>query len=310
MLKAYLHYWDHHILTVACTTDRPCHMYLLWTDTPIRMHIRAEDDRGLKKMAAPKYCFVKFTELEQNQPGDTTYHTFTFEGWSFCMTRWWIFRATIDGLDSPSNTGIHSDHCTYPGTGPEYTFNIYASPSDATLSARHASYAWAHNKAEADYVDYSGLSVYDCGHKLSAGIYWIHRNTVYFDIPNWPQGANIIAMDLKLLVQYVYSAPWDLYILNAPEVSEPPTFADYAYLKTLTEPLLICPLTESAGGWRTIPLTGSARGQIVPGSTVKWAMRAKPEIDATPPRPSTHAYIYTADPGHTYAPRIVVTYTV
>lgn len=110
LILEYAHSWLNFTLYVACTTDVPCHMFLRWTDKEEHIHLHSKDVRGETFLGDPKYCFVEWNEVEQNEPGDTLSHTFHFSGWFVCARRWWMFRATIAAAESPSTTGIFSAH--------------------------------------------------------------------------------------------------------------------------------------------------------------------------------------------------------
>ena len=72
----------------------------------MKVHLREKRIRGLNVEGNPKYCFVEWLEVEQNEPGDTLTHTFNFPSWGPGECRWWHFRAEIAGSPSVSNTGI------------------------------------------------------------------------------------------------------------------------------------------------------------------------------------------------------------
>lgn len=110
LLLEYAHAWIGAILYIACTSDIACHMFLRWTAKPIGMHNRATDLGGFGFMTDPKYCFVEYNEVEQNEPGDTLSHTFNFGGWATCEWRWWLMVATVGGAPSPSATCIFQAH--------------------------------------------------------------------------------------------------------------------------------------------------------------------------------------------------------
>ncbi len=80
-LTAEAHAWTDGTLVVQIDTDLPAHAWLRWTDHPEWVHLRGELKRGALYMADPKYCFVAWHEVEQDEAGDTLHHTFTFDGW-------------------------------------------------------------------------------------------------------------------------------------------------------------------------------------------------------------------------------------
>ncbi len=77
----YAHSWQGDTLFIAVATDVPCHLYLRWTDVEEQVHIREKLLRGLMVLGNPKFCFVEWAEVEQNEAGDTLNHTFNFATW-------------------------------------------------------------------------------------------------------------------------------------------------------------------------------------------------------------------------------------
>jgi len=114
-------------LTVTLYTDVPVHLTLWWTAISPHLHLRPEEARGLRKLGLPDFCFVERFAIEQNEAGDTTTHTFTWPGWSPCLTRYFLFHGTYEGTPSPSNTAIFTFHYS----GPWYRVQI--------LTPRHTS---------------------------------------------------------------------------------------------------------------------------------------------------------------------------
>lgn len=110
LLTEYAHAWIADTLFIAVTTDVPVHLYLRWTDKPLRMHNRSTSLGGYGFMTDPKYCFVEWRQVEQNEPGDTLSHTFDFASWFECQRRWWGFVGTVGGTPSPSATCVFSAH--------------------------------------------------------------------------------------------------------------------------------------------------------------------------------------------------------
>lgn len=106
LVTEYAHSWVGSTLHVAVTTDVLSHLWLRHTDVIERVHIREKIIRGLSIMGDPKYCFVEWAEVEQNEVGDGLTHTFTFNTWAAGEQRWWHFRADVEGSPSQSNTNI------------------------------------------------------------------------------------------------------------------------------------------------------------------------------------------------------------
>ncbi|KKM93053.1 hypothetical protein LCGC14_1212290 [marine sediment metagenome] len=115
LITEYAHSWVGPTLHVALTTDVAAHLWLRHTNVIEKVHLREKIIRGLGVMGDPKYCFVEWSEVEQNEPGDTLNHTFTFNTWADGEQRWWHFRAWVGGSPSESNTNIFT--ATYQEQG-------------------------------------------------------------------------------------------------------------------------------------------------------------------------------------------------
>lgn len=109
---------------VTCYTNNPCHLWLRWTNIVPQKHVNTRILRGAPVGTYIDQCFVVFTDVEQNEAGDTFTHTFTLEPWPSCERRWFYFWGTVDGQLSPSVSAIFTKHRPYrdvfysdPGSG-------------------------------------------------------------------------------------------------------------------------------------------------------------------------------------------------
>lgn len=100
--------------SIVLTTDIACHMWLRHTLTPPRKHSIPVVQRGAVVAYDARFCFVTYEDLEQNEPGDTLTHTFTWLGWKTCEVRYFYFWAEVSGSPAPSTTAIFSKHYTAP----------------------------------------------------------------------------------------------------------------------------------------------------------------------------------------------------
>lgn len=101
-------------LKLTTWSNVPCHQYMFWTTVEPEKHFEAILRRGLATSDQIRYCFVTWHMNEQLQAGDTMYHTFIKEPWPVCETRWFTFRAKIDGEWSPSVGPIFKHHNAAP----------------------------------------------------------------------------------------------------------------------------------------------------------------------------------------------------
>jgi len=97
---------------IILTTDAPCHLWLYWTDKVPWVHRTSTIERGLNVPWDSYWCYVVWSLIEQQEPGDTTTHTFTWLGWEHCQTKYFRFHGTIAGVNSPSDSPIFSKHYT------------------------------------------------------------------------------------------------------------------------------------------------------------------------------------------------------
>lgn len=95
---------------VTTTTDVPCHLWARWSENEPQFHPLTMVIRGITVPWSLRTCFTAYQDLEQNEAGDTISHSFTWNPWAFCITRWFYFYGQIAGLKSPSTSGIFRYH--------------------------------------------------------------------------------------------------------------------------------------------------------------------------------------------------------
>ena len=78
----YAHTLDGVIIRLG--TSVPCHLTCYYTDKKPLKHHTERTVRGLTVPWATYFCFVAWKSKEQNELGDTMYHTFTFDEWPKC----------------------------------------------------------------------------------------------------------------------------------------------------------------------------------------------------------------------------------
>lgn len=99
--------------TITVISDVPAHLWMRWTHVPPRMHRKPRLRRGMWLNDDIRFCFDVYTDLEQDEPGDTTSHTFTFSPCTNCFTFWYYLWGLIEGVVSPSTSTIFQ----YPDQG-------------------------------------------------------------------------------------------------------------------------------------------------------------------------------------------------
>jgi len=99
--------------SIVLTTDVPCHLWLCWTSKVPWVHRVTRLERGLTVPWDSYWCYVVWHVIDQDEPGDTLIHTYTWLGWQVCQTKYFRFHGKICGEVSPSDSPIFWKHYTY-----------------------------------------------------------------------------------------------------------------------------------------------------------------------------------------------------
>jgi hypothetical protein len=181
--------------TVITYTNNPVHLWKRETTTEPQKHIIPVERRGTLAGTFIDQCFVAFTDVEQNEAGDTFTHTFTQEPWPACETRWFYFWGTVGGVVSPSASAIFSQRRIAPirlysdkGTG--------LTTVDGDVQRTGTALTWA------SVHDGPGVLAIPYGGYMAAGIAsdrwentWqgISRMIMTFSLAQIPQGTTIMS---------------------------------------------------------------------------------------------------------------------
>lgn len=114
---------------ITCYTNNPCHLWFRYTTIEPQKHIIPRIVRGGQVGTYIDQCFVAFTDVEQNEAGDTFTHTFTVDPWPYCQTRWFYLWGNVDGNLSPSASALFYYHST------AMTLYCYNLPYNSSRSA-------------------------------------------------------------------------------------------------------------------------------------------------------------------------------
>lgn len=96
--------------TFEAITNKPIHLWLRLTDQPYRKHMKSEVVRGETKMTDLRFCFTQFSDIEQEEAGDTLEHTFIVRDWPVPETRYFYLLGTENEVPSPSTSNIFEYH--------------------------------------------------------------------------------------------------------------------------------------------------------------------------------------------------------
>lgn len=110
-------------LHIKVTTDTPSHLWCRYTHVPLRLHMRSDDVRGIKRLGDPQFCFVEWQNLEQLEPGDTLHHRFHMPAFGTGQERWFHFWGTTAGILSRSVSAIF--HVKYHEESQMITLGIF-----------------------------------------------------------------------------------------------------------------------------------------------------------------------------------------
>ena len=198
---------------VTCYTNNPAHLFLRWTATTPQKHINTRVVRGAPVGTYIDQCFVVYTDVEQNEPGDTWTHTFTLDNWLYCQTRWFYFWGTVSGEVSPSASCIFKHHSTivpfmdfYPAPGSG------GSSCDGRVARVLANQTWLQIHSGAGNQAQTGatnlvvmISAYTAANRFDA----IHRSILTFPTATLGAGITIQAATLRLYCESRnVDAPW------------------------------------------------------------------------------------------------------
>ena len=125
---------------VVCYSNNPCHLWLRWTNIVPQKHVNTVIVRGAPMGTYIDQCFVVYTDVEQQELGDTWTHTFILEPWPVCETRWFYFWGTVSGVLSPSRSAIFSYHRISP---PFPTPRCKSTLPPFSYSGTYSCYRWS-----------------------------------------------------------------------------------------------------------------------------------------------------------------------
>ncbi|MBA7571995.1 hypothetical protein ES708_13769 [subsurface metagenome] len=178
--------------TIVLTTDVPCHLWLFWTDKVPWVHRTSTIERGLAVPWHSYWCFVVWHLIAQDEPGDTTTHTFQWPGWVNCQTKYFRFHGDIAGKTSPSDSPIFRKHYAMPDTEEHY-FNSDADDG-YMIVANKADWATVRAVTHADAT----RSAYTFMRATCRADLWgTDRAYLFFPTHTIPPGSTVVGAKLK-----------------------------------------------------------------------------------------------------------------
>jgi hypothetical protein len=291
---------------VTSYTNYPVHLWKRETTTVPQKHINPVIVRGAPVGTFIDQCFVVFTDIEQQEPGDTTTHTFIQEPWPACQTRWFYFWGTVGGVLSPSASAIFSQRRIEP-------IRLYSDKStglttvDGDVQRTGSALTWA------NVHDGPGVLAMPGGGYMAAGIAsdfaankWqgISRMIMTFSLAQIPPGTTIMSATFSGFVgskmdTFGYNPEYALVQSN-PTHDNNLVLADYQrlYAVPMSNALSHNAITVLAFNHWTLNTAGLAA--LVPGQIARLGMREMkyeaPNIE--PPWMSSRQmllYVYQVD---------------
>ena len=106
-------------VTLITHTSTPAHLFAHYTTIqPVRT-LLPRIRRGIQVFCYPRWSFTSQGYIEQTEPGETLEHTFIFDPWLNCITRWVLLSAQTDLTIKDSSGPILKYH-NYTATRYEY----------------------------------------------------------------------------------------------------------------------------------------------------------------------------------------------
>lgn len=186
-------------------TDIACDLRLYWSNTLHWKHPHPRAERGIIIWEDQYWCVGKQHFIEQNEPGETMAHSFTWTGWEVCWTRYFHFKMLYEGDWGISDTPVYSKHY---GVTPQTKF-FYPDKHPEITCCDGETQSWVSRTGVLWFTVHDGVALYasasggSCGADITSGSgtnKWrgIMRSLMLFDTSSIPPTATILAGWLRL----------------------------------------------------------------------------------------------------------------
>ena len=221
-------------IKITVTTNVPCHLYCYWTATEPEKHLIPILTRGIELHTQLKMCFVNWHENEQEEAGDTLFHTFTKEPWAHCETRWLTFRAKVMENWVKSVGPIFKKHRVAPEEPTEICFDAAKETGYLAKYGANWDTAWS---AEEGLPFASQMSYELMARRPGVRQYTINRGILRFDTSPIPDDKEIVGATLKIaFLRNVYSTDVsEACFVPAVGCGDEMNVADYGALRLNTD---------------------------------------------------------------------------
>lgn len=306
-------------------TNHACHMWMRFTLENPWVHIITKDERGVPLGKDIRTCFVAYHSNEQEEGGDTIFHTFTKEPWPHCETRWFYFYATVTGEFSPSESAVFHYHRVYVPEPVTVEFHPDAHPETSSVdgyasAVKVPTVLWAAIHGDTGTAaDDSDILMYVELRSSSRVNKWykIHRIIITFDTSSIPVGATILSAKLELHLgdDLLRLAPIAINVFASDPIANN-ALESQDYSRTFNVPCSTeIPLPDDSNyRWETFEFLEACLYFIIKAGITKLAIRES-WYDAPNNTPTwyisgyAYAFIHTAEtPGPYLGPKLIVTY--
>jgi len=275
--------WDA-VFNVETVSNTSCHLWCYYTFITPDKHRSTRNFRGKILPWGAYFCFVAWRIVEQDEPGDTLIHTFTFPSWLQGQTRYITFKGNIAGIASPSVGPIME--YTRP-----YIISFPATLSSGFIRNRDPVYLTCHDSLLGDYISPPAWAFYTVGQNYFVLNYFIYRLALFFNLSVFPKTFNIVAARIKFKTQSAAVLPFEFVLVSGLSVNEPLILADYGAIGSVTEPF---GSVDCLGSDTIHYLDFNTLGLLnIPASnTAIFGLRFNTDIESAPPPGAQLANIY------------------
>lgn len=294
---------------IQVITNVPAHLYLCWTNIEPEKHKHPLYRRGSTFTESIQYCFVAWYSIEQEEPGDTIYHTFIAEPWEICETRWQTIIGEIQNQWSPSVGPILKKHRTEP-----ITITIPVIFREQSLEGYGYPWQPVHDALVGEIHEYcSGPYDLTCAGSRLTVSHFIWRAALSFPSFSLPPNALICHIDLRLYVTYaiVEYHKYPYLIVTPGRHQDPPIPSDYGGQLLEMNPLGQFDIRNFIiNQYNDIPLDFAALRHINPKTHTKYSLRGEIDLINFEPVRVYNNYIRFLDAryGNDYESKLIVKY--
>lgn len=293
---------------ITVTTDIPCHLYMRWTTVKPQIHVVPKYLRGIYMHGDPYFCFVAYTDNEQEEAGDTLTHTFVKRSWPVCETRWFYFWGKVAGDVAPSTTAIFELHFAIESA------LFYNSASNRTIRKDHALWNVCHDAAAGTILPWHAPpQCYLYIWNRLVVLYQIRRSFLFFDTTTIPAATQVgeARLDLYILFAEATSSHGqpNIYITRGVQ-QDPVLTTDYGAQLPHTIVGGQADIRDLiVGSYNSIIFNTDGLPFIVPGGITRLCMRGQMDVeDSPPPLGSNNVQYHSEQRGFGYRPLLTLCY--